>query len=369
MLYVDYGAIARKMVHDALHIRKGEIVSVSGGLHTLDLLEEIIFQVRCAGAFTLSEIVTDRLSRRLAFEVPLEHLQAPPPPSIRKMEMTDCLISIGGSEDPLLLSALPEERGKAMARASLPIMKIMHEKKKERRLRTLGMGFPTQMRAGFFGMPFEDYHDLFWRAVLIDLRAMRERQRVIAALVRDTKVIRITSAKGTDITLSNMGRAVHMDSGIFEEEDFASGNLTTNWPCGEVWMAPREESAEGVAVFDSVRHRGLEIVDLRLTFREGKVIDFSAKERGDLFASMLREEEGDADRIGELGIGTNPEVTRVTGDTLMDEKIIGTVHLALGDNRGFGGTNASTMHKDMVILEPSLYAGDTPLILEGELCL
>jgi aminopeptidase len=367
MVHVDYSFAAAKMIK-ALGIREGEVVLVTGGLHTAELLEEVVLAARCAGASVISELVSDRLHRRVAFEVPLKYLESPSLPHLKKMEMVNCIISLGTTDDPLLMADLSLERRQAMGRASVPGMKVYDERKRTCQLRTLGMGFPTKMRADFFGLPYEEYHDLFWRAVLIDLKAMREKQRAISRHLREALEVRIESAKGTDIVFSLEGRAIMLDSGLFEEEDFASKNMTTNWPCGEVWVAPVEQSAEGIAVFDSVFHQGKEIVDLRLTFREGRVVEHAAAENADLFTSMLSEAQGDRDRLGELGIGTNPEVTRVTGDTMLDEKIIGTVHLALGSNSYFGGKNVSTLHKDMVILKPTLRVGEKILMKEGEFC-
>jgi aminopeptidase len=367
MMTVDYEAMAEKMVK-ALGIREGEVVSVTGGLHTIDFLEILVLKLKCAGAYVIMETGSDSLTRRTALEVPMEFLQRPSPAGINKMEIIDCMISIGSSDDPLLLSDRPLERGQAMGRAGMPAMHIYNEKKRARKLRTLGMGFPTPRRAEHFNLSFEEYHDLFWRAVQIDLTAMREKQKSIAQILERNREIRILSEKGTDMSLSLEGRTILLDSGMFTTEDFDSGNMTTNWPCGEVWVAPVEHSGEGVVVFDTVFHQGRKITDLKLVFRNGKAVEHSAGENGELFAAMMSEAEGDRDMLGEFAIGTNPEVTCVTGDTLLDEKIVGTVHLALGSNRYFGGNNVSTLHKDMVILGPTLYAGGETVITEGKFC-
>jgi aminopeptidase len=366
MRIVNYSEVARKMVREALRIRPGEVVSLGGGRHAAGLLDEIWLEVRCAGGFPMMEPLSDNLYRRMVTEVPLEYLEKPNAAAMNKMELIDCHVSVGGAEDPTLLSDIDASRKKALEIASFPVARIMEERKRARRLRTLGMGFPVPREAALSGMPFEEYHDLFWNAVLIDLKAMREKQKKLASVLRDAEKISIESAKGTRITFSLRGRTILLDAGFFDDEDFTTGNLTTNWPCGEVWVAPVEESAEGVAVFDEVFHQGKRIVDLSLTFNRGRIVHYSARENADVFGSMLGEAEGDRDVIAELGIGTNPEVTRITGHTLLDEKIIGTIHLAIGSNRYFGGNNSSTLHKDMVMLRPSLSADGSPLIVDGK---
>jgi aminopeptidase len=366
MISVDFASVARKLVQEAVKARQGEVLLISGGLHAVELLEEIVLHARCAGAFPVLDVASDSLSGRLAFDVPLEFLEQASIPGISRMEMVDCMISVGRSDDPLLLSQLPAERARALSRASMPVHRIYEERRRTGKLRTLSMGFPTEKGAAHLGLTFEEYHDLFWNAVLIDLTEMREREKSLARLIENAREIRIVSAKGTNLTFSLEGRRILLDAGSFEEEDHISLNLTTNWPCGEVWVPPVEESAEGTAVFDQVFHRGARISDLRLTFEKGRVVHFDASENGELFASLLREAEGDRDVIAEMGIGTNPMVTRVTGDCLLDEKIIGTVHIAIGSNRYFGGRNSSTIHKDMVILEPSLYVEGKALISDGK---
>ncbi|MGV8123414.1 MAG: aminopeptidase [Candidatus Xenobiia bacterium LiM19] len=367
ILNVDFTAVARKLVREAVKAAPGEVVLINGGLHAIELLEEIVLHTRCAGAFPVLDIASDQLSRKLAFEVPVEHLKQASLPGIRRMEMVDCMISVGRSDDPLLLSKLSGERAHALSLASLPVQKVYEERRCAGKLRTLSMGFPTDKGAAHLGLSFEEFHDLFWNAVLIDLKAMREREKSIAKFIENARQIVIKSEKGTDLTFSLEGRRILLDAGSFEDEDIASLNLTTNWPCGEVWVPPVEESAEGVAVFDQVFHRGGRIRDLRLTFHKGRVVDFNAEENGELFASLQREADGDKDVIAEMGIGTNPQVTRVTGDCLLDEKILGTVHIAIGSNKYFGGNNSSTIHKDMVMLKPSLYVEGKALISEGTL--
>ncbi len=367
ILKVDFTAVARKLVQEAVKAKPGEVLLIDGGLHSIELLEEIVLHTRCAGAFPILEITSDALSRKLAYEVPIEHLEQTSLPGIRRMEMVDCIISVLRSDDPLLLSQLPGERARALSRASLPVQKVYEERRRAGKLRTLSMGFPTEKGAAHLGLSFEEYHDLFWNAVFIDLQAMRQREKSLAMLLENARQIRIISEKGTDLTFSLEGRRILLDAGSFEEEDRAALNLTTNWPCGEVWVPPVEESAEGVAVFDQVFHRGARIEDLRLTFHKGKVVEFTAKKNGELFASLQREADGDKDMIAEMGIGTNPRVTKVTGDCLLDEKILGTVHIAIGSNRYFGGNNSSTIHKDMVILKPSLYVEGNALIVEGRI--
>jgi aminopeptidase len=144
--------------------------------------------------------------------------------------------------------------------------------------------------------------------------------------------------EGTDLTLSVAGREGVVSAGF------------RNMPDGEVFYSPVEDSPEGVvtyAEFPAV-YLGHEVRGARLVFREGRVVEASAEEGGEFLERVLDTDAG-ARRIGELGLGCNPGITRYTRNILFDEKIAGTVHLALGASYTYaGGRNESTIHWDMV---------------------
>jgi aminopeptidase len=108
---------------------------------------------------------------------------------------------------------------------------------------------------------------------------------------------------------------------------------------------------------------------LRLTFAAGRVIDIAAPDAGGAAAlrELLAAASGDKDVIAELGIGLNPGATEPVGDILLDEKIAGSVHIALGMNEAFGGRNRSNLHLDLVMLRPSVSLDGTILVADGVL--
>jgi aminopeptidase len=123
-----------------------------------------------------------------------------------------------------------------------------------------------------------------------------------------------------------------------------------NIPGGEFFGCPLEESAEGVITFSEFPavYAGREIPRIRLRFEGGKAVEASADANEDFLVATLDQDDG-ARRLGELGIGCNPGITRYMKNTLFDEKMDGTVHLALGNSIAeLGGTNVSTIHWDIV---------------------
>ena len=144
-------------------------------------------------------------------------------------------------------------------------------------------------------------------------------------------------AEGTDLRLSVAGRT------------WINSDGRRNMPSGEVFTGPLEDSAEGRIRFGIPSSpRGVEVAGIELEFRSGRVVDARA-ERGEEYLLATLETDPGARRLGEIGIGTNSGIDRPVGAILFDEKIGGTVHLALG--RSYpetGGTNESAVHWDMI---------------------
>ncbi|MFZ5814062.1 MAG: aminopeptidase [Bacillota bacterium] len=174
----------------------------------------------------------------------------------------------------------------------------------------------------------------------------REAER-LAARVRRHSAVRITSDTGTDLSLSYAGRPVHVETGVIDRPG-TIGNL----PGGEVFVAPLEQSAEGRLVVDLCLGDLLLDQPVCLTFQRGRVV---AVEGGQA-AQRLRQRLGRDDwawTIGEFGLGANPHIRR-RGRVALDEKALGTAHIALGANRSFGGVNPAETHYDCVLAEPRI---------------
>jgi leucyl aminopeptidase (aminopeptidase T) len=185
-------------------------------------------------------------------------------------------------------------------------------------------------------------------------RVARTVQR-IAHEIGGADEVHIATEAGTDLQFRLGGRPVHRETSFLTEQG-AFGNL----PGGEVYAAPLEWSAEGKLVVD-LSLGGIALTGpLTLHFREGRVVEMSGAA-----AAELQRRLGDdpwARTVGEFGIGGNPFV-RTRGIAALDEKALGTVHLALGANRGFGGENTAATHCDCVIGAPRIVLDGRPLLL------
>jgi leucyl aminopeptidase (aminopeptidase T) len=183
------------------------------------------------------------------------------------------------------------------------------------------------------------------------------------ALTRGTSV-RITNGEGTDITMSLAGRLGNADTGVYHSPgDF--GNL----PAGEAYIAPLEGTAVGVFVVDGamagVGYLGERI---KIHVRDGYVTDIEGGAAAAALRQMIDPLGLPARNIAELGIGTN-EKARITGTVLEDEKVMGTIHIALGDNSHMGGTVAVPSHLDGIVLAPTVVVDGVTIMESGKLIL
>jgi len=200
--------------------------------------------------------------------------------------------------------------------------------------------------------------DVLRRFSQVDLLAMKARTNRLADVLDRGERVLLTSKKGTDLAFSIAGRIAHgRKASIFDRPGYW-GNI----PCGEAFIAPIEDSVNGMLVIDaSIGGIGLVDTDVAIRIERGKVTGIEGGAGARRFEALL---DDDAKRqVAEFGIGTNDKA-RITGVTLEDEKVLGTCHIAFGNNRFFGGANAVGFHTDCVITDPTIVI-DGSLIAVG----
>lgn len=362
---LDFRSMADKIVGVCARIRPGEVVQLGGGMHNFDLVAALAAAVRRTGAFPELNVTSDELQMEMMTTVPVEHLRTVPSHRLRWLEDVDAMIVTDSVADPSLAQDVPDERRRAAHAAAEAVERRIFE----RGIRWVYIGYPTPAMAKDLPVAYEDLWNMFWRAVDVDYEQLAADAAAVAAVLEDAVEVRITSDNGTDVSLQLGRRPVLIDDGVISESDIEHGDAAVNLPAGKVFVAPVETSINGRAVFDFAFRGGRVIRDLELDIMDGRVSLLGAGRGSRDFERTLAFARGDKDRIGEFAIGLNPGVDRFTGYALADEKRRGTVHLALGDNRLFGGDNASTIHWDLFIEKPTVTVDGRPLVEAGELCL
>jgi len=204
--------------------------------------------------------------------------------------------------------------------------------------------------------------DVMIRGLNADYKRIAERSLNLKAVLDKGKHVRVTSAKGTDISFSIDGRDAYASKGLFHAKG-ESGNL----PTGETFLAPVEGTAEGVFIVDgSFAGVGLmKEMDIKLTVKSGFVTSVEGGENAKQLSEILAKVGGDAYNIAEFGIGTN-DSAQLSGLILEDEKVMGTIHIAVGDNMGFGGKVKVPLHLDGVVKDPDVYLDGELIMKQGK---
>ncbi|MCS4541186.1 MAG: aminopeptidase [Euryarchaeota archaeon] len=259
-------------------------------------------------------------------------------------EACDARIFLGGDEDLNWIRGLEYKQ-----KLGAPVSQKLHEIMDRKKTRWCLFGWPVPRKQYFVNK--YDYRRIFLQSIEQTFTPkVKQLCNYYKKALANGNVIKITADDGTDLTFGIKGRPILVADGIIDQEDVAKGDVGLNIPDGEVFVAPLEHSANGYILFDYVCIHGFGLVkNLEIKFKNGKVIWFNADMEGKkLFKKFLDSNTGEKDRIGELGIGTNP-AAKFIGETIVDEKIFGSIHIAIGSNTGaYHGKNRSSSHQDMI---------------------
>lgn len=258
----------------------------------------------------------------------------------------DVTIFIGEDDNPGWAKDLHHK-----LRISAPVREKIRSILDKRKVRWAYFGWPVPGAARGYGCSVERFRRIFFDSIR---ETFRGRLQALCSAYRNALVgrhkVRLIADDGTDLRFSIKGRPVLVDDGVISDEDMKRGDVGVNIPAGEVFVAPLENSADGEIFFNEVAIPGFgRVRGLRLIFRKGKISDLGAESGEDVFRKFLNANTGDKDRIAEFGIGTNRMAKYTGGSIIVDEKIFGTVHIAIGNNSGaYHGKNRASCHLDMI---------------------
>lgn len=349
--------LARVLVNYSLELQPGEQFFMQTGPLANELNLAVYEEAVKAGAhvFTRSAIPgSDEVFFKYASDMQLDYVS----PIMRYIvENFNAHLIIGADENTRLLSAVDSSRQQRASRASSALFSTMLERIARRDYKWCYTVYPTNAYAQEADMSLSDYQDFVYQAGLLHLddpveawRQEGERQRRIIRWLDGRDQVSIKGAN-IDLRLSIKGRR------------FVEASGKENFPDGEVFTGPVEDSVNGWVRFSyPAIFSGREVTNIELWFEDGKVIREQAAKGGDLLTALLNTDPG-ARYLGEWGIGTNYGIQRFTKNMLFDEKIGGTIHLAVGASlKETGGQNESGLHWDMLC-----DMAESEIIVDGDL--
>jgi len=335
--------LAKLLVNYSTEVKPGEFVFVSSDEVASPWMVEMVKEAVKAGAHVESVLSSQEVSEiKLKYSSEEQLLQE----NVlfkTMLEKADVWLSAWGNRNTKTNSRIEADKLKMSSKGAASWRKVYSEKMGNGSLRWCGTQFPTYSDAQEASMSFSDYEDFVYGAGLLDAedpvaewkRISAEQERWVKYL--DTKKGLHFISEGTDVKVNINGRKwINCDGKV-------------NFPDGEIFTSPVEDGVDGVVTFSFPGiYMGKEIEGIVLEIEKGKVIKATAEKGEDLLKALLETDEG-ASRFGEVAIGTNYGIKDFTRNMLFDEKIGGTIHMAIGDSMPeAGGLNRSTLHWDML---------------------
>jgi aminopeptidase len=334
---------AHTLVHYCLYVKAGETVAIRATPLAAPLVEAVYRELLRVGAYPLPLIELESFEELLLKEGNDNQLAMPHQVLRMMAEDIDAQLSIGSKNNTKSLSGVDPSRLAKRRQASQDVARVLRKREQSKTYRWATTLYPTAAYAQDAEMSLHDFEEFVFDACFLnDLdpiarwkEVSAQQQRLVDWLAGRKRVHIL--GDGTDLRLTIEGRV------------FINSDGRRNFPSGEFFTGPVEDSTEGVIQFDvPSSYGGHAIEGVRLVFHEGRVVEAGAV-HGRAFLEQMLELDSGARYLGEFAFGNNARVNRAIRNTLFDEKMGGTVHLALGASYPeTGGVNQSALHWDMV---------------------
>jgi leucyl aminopeptidase (aminopeptidase T) len=342
---------ARVLAANVACLRKGLSVLIICGLHNKVFAESIALESYTLGAYPYLWVFDERFYVKYPRKVSRDAVAVLPKHICALIKESDVIVWLSQFTD---IESVPLKIRRNIYSFWDAVYEAM--KAKPRLLANL----PSAKYVRDMGIDYEELLHGFTDAVRVDYSRLKDDSMKIASKVGERKLIRVCDLNGTDLVFKIEGRRVEVEVGTLEECFSRGKKCEVELPTGEVYVAPVENSANGILIVDELRD--YDIRGLELCFDEGRIKSFRAEKGYDVFRKILERAEGDRDRIAEFGIGTNYGMKPIGWNTY-DEKALGTAHIAIGNNTHLGGVNKASIHIDFILYNPTITA-DNELITE-----
>lgn len=321
---------AEILVNYSTQPKKGEYVVINGEINAAPLIMEVYKLVLKRGAFPITHISIPGMSYnyfKMASEFQLKKF---PELSMEETKKASVFINIYGSNNTRELTSINPNKMSIRQKVLEP---LKYERLKKR---WVLYEFPTDALAQEADMSLEEFEDFVYNATNIDWKKESKKMHKVYNVMSKGNEVRITH-NDTDLKFNIKGRKFVIADGSY------------NMPDGEIFTAPVDNSANGYIQFSFPSiYLGREVDGMRLEFKNGEVVKASAKKNEYLLKSLINMDQG-SKRLGEFGIGLNYNIKKNIKQILFDEKIGGTIHLALGSAyKECNGINKSGLHWDMI---------------------
>lgn len=336
--------LAHILVRFSTRVQSGDLVRLVGTPAAQDLLLRLYAEVLAAGGHPIVQMEPEACTELLLRHGNENQLRYVSPVEEQLVKGVDVSIHVLAPENTRALTQVSPGRQFLLGAGRRPLLETFLRRAAEGSLRWVVTQLPCQAVAQEADMSLAEYTELLESACLLDRpdpvaawKEISQRQDRLIEHLRGARELRFHDLAGTDLRVGVAGRT------------WINSDGRENLPDGEVFTGPIEDATEGVVVFGTpTLHKGREVSGIRLVFKAGKVVEASAT-KGEEYLLGLLDQDAGARRLGEVALGCNYALARLTRNALLDEKIGGTFHTALGASYpATGGKNISSLHWDLV---------------------
>lgn len=336
--------LAENLIKNSVKLKKGEQIYIEAiGLSTMPLVQELVKAATKAGGVPFYYFNEQALQKAFIENASVAQMKAQAEIHKQLMSNSQAYIGVRGNDDLFKMSAVVPEK---MNNYQKYYWNPVHSEIRVPQTKWCVLRYPNAAFAAMSKMALEDFEDFYFDACLVDYVKMGQAMKPLKKLMDKTKKVRIV-APGTEVEFSIAGiKSIICDGQM-------------NIPDGEVYTAPVKDSINGVIQFNTdTTYMGTVFSNIRLVFKDGKIVEGHSMINDDKFQKILNIDEGSR-YMGEFALGVNPFVTQPMLDILFDEKISGSFHMAIGNsyedetNNG----NKSAIHWDLVQMQDAEHGG------------
>ena len=358
---------AHTLVHYCLYLKEGDVLAIYATQLAAPLVAAVYRETLRVGAYPMPVIELEELTEILLRGGNDSQLTIGSPVSAAVAAHANARLTILSSGNPKALSSVDPERSAKRRQAASAATRLQRQREQDGKLRWSLTLYPTMAYAQETNMSLHEFEEFVFNVCFLNdanpiarwQELAQQQQHFVDWLVGHKQVHVL--GEGTDLTLSIADRT------------FINSDGKRNFPSGEFFTGPVEDSANGVVSFAiPATYDGRSVEGVRLVFKDGKVTEASATQGQDYLHRMLDLDEG-ARYLGEFAFGNNSGVTHATKQILFDEKMGGTIHMALGNSYPeTGGVNHSSLHWDMICdlrKQGEVWVDDTLFLQNGKILL
>lgn len=354
--------IAENTVNLNFDIKSGDVVVIHAGPKSLEFAEMLSYYCSMSGAQPLITYSSSDLFLNTYRDIDSTLLTKKPKLAYSHLDVVNAEMKINDS-NPFLEKKIPQWKIELRRKSIKPLKKLKENKLGNKDLKMALIGFPTKEDAKSLGISFEKLEKIFWSTIDVDFEKIAHFNKKLIKKFDNVEKVRIVGDR-TDLEFSIENREFMNDCGIVDEGRTGYMNL----PAGEIFIAPAENSANGEIYFDlpCMFHYGRRVEGVWFRFKDGDIVEYNIRKGSKNFEEVIENSSGKKTTIAEFGIGTNPNAKSTGGMIIVDEKILGTIHIAIGENKLYGGNNESTIHWDFFkrMGKSSMIKGDDEILMK-----